>query len=80
MAVFLINFFFLRQKFLNKHLFKSKILRSFGFQLNLQILADNMVCGGQTGKDSCQGDSGGPLIASGRVLIYHNMIKTVKKI
>ena len=45
--------------------------------MNLKILADNMICGGQTGKDSCQGDSGGPLIASGRVLIYHKMSKTV---
>ena len=34
------------------------------------VLAENMICGGQTGKDSCQGDSGGPLIASGKVLKF----------
>ena len=50
-----------------KRMFKCEF--SF-FQLRLMVLAENMICGGQTGKDSCQGDSGGPLIASGKVLKF----------
>ncbi|XP_036593870.1 tryptase-like [Trichosurus vulpecula] len=29
-----------------------------------RMILDNMICAGETGKDSCQGDSGGPLVCN----------------
>ena len=32
------------------------------FQIYQYLMRDNMICAGETGKDSCSGDSGGPLV------------------